>query len=165
MICVEPIDIETGLKECFPAESIEWRIQSSGKKGDKIWAKVLAYIQNRAIQDRLDAVVGQANWGVEYKELSDGSMLCGISIMIEGRWVTKWDGASKTDIEPTKGGISSASKRAGSVWGIGRYLYELPVAWARCDANTSTYANYAKNAKGGFAFSWEIPTLPKQFLP
>jgi len=33
------------LKEPFPGDDIEWRIQQSGKKGDKIWAMVL---KNRA---------------------------------------------------------------------------------------------------------------------
>ena len=42
------------LKNCFPAEDIEWRVQRSGKTGKGYWAVVLAYVTNRAIQQRLD---------------------------------------------------------------------------------------------------------------
>jgi hypothetical protein len=55
------------LREPFPESDIEWRIQSSGKKGDRYWAKVLAYVQARAIQERLDEVFTIFGWQDHYK--------------------------------------------------------------------------------------------------
>ena len=51
------------LKTPFPAEVIEWRLAAPGEKqGGRQWAKVLAYITNRAIMERLDEVCGQGGW-------------------------------------------------------------------------------------------------------
>ncbi len=43
-----------------------------------------------------------------------------------GEWVEKQDGSGATDMEPFKGGISGALKRAAVAWGIGRELYRYP---------------------------------------
>lgn len=43
------------------------------------------------------------------------------------------DGAENTDIEPVKGGLSDAYKRAAVKWGIGRYLYDMEAAWVDVD--------------------------------
>ena len=57
----------TQLRQPFRNEDIEWRIQSSGVKDNRAWAKVLAYVQARAIQERLDEVFGILGWQVRYK--------------------------------------------------------------------------------------------------
>src|SRR4051812_744156 len=74
----------------------------------------LPYVTNRAIQDRLDSVVGPGNWKNEFREWGQGSpgVLCGLSIRVGEEWITKWDGAEQTDIEAVKGGLSDAMKRA-----------------------------------------------------
>ena len=56
------------LREPFAAEDIEWRVQSAGVTNDKAWATVLAYVTNRAIQARLDTIVGAENWQNEYSK-------------------------------------------------------------------------------------------------
>jgi len=43
-----------------------------------------------------------------------------------GEWVEKQDGSGASDMEPFKGGISGALKRAATAWGIGRELYTYP---------------------------------------
>ena len=94
---------------------------------------VLAYVTNRAIQNRLDEVCGPMGWRNEYRE-ETGGVMCGISIWCSERktWGTKWDGAEKTDVESFKGGLSASMKRAAVQWGIGRYLYKLESAFAQC---------------------------------
>ena len=149
------------LKECFSPNDIEWRIQSSGKKGDNVWARVLAYVTNRAIQERLDEVCGPENWKNEYTKSPDGGVLCGISIRVGDEWVTKYDGAENTQVEAVKGGLSSAMKRAGVQWGIGRYLYELPAGWA--DINQT--GEHSAKTKDGAWFKWSPPQLPVWALP
>jgi len=148
------------LQAPFKSEDIEWRIQQSGKSGDKVWALALAYITSRAIQSRLDEVCGVDGWCNKYAPGPDGGVLCGISILTEsGSWLTKWDGAANTNIEPVKGGLSGAMKRAGAQFGIGRYLYKLPATFAECDTNPRKFENRAET-KDGTKFSWKNPKLP-----
>jgi len=117
------------LKEPFSNEEIEWKIQVTSQ--DKTKAMVVAYMDARAVQKRLDEVVGPFNWKNVYSLWQDNSQICGISIFNAERneWVTKFDGAENSDIEPIKGGLSDSFKRAASAWGIGRYLYQLDKIW------------------------------------
>jgi hypothetical protein len=72
--------------------------------------------------NRLDDVFGTDGWQTQYQNMGD-RMICQLSCRIDGKWITKSDGAGDTDIEGDKGGISDALKRAAVQWGIGRYLY------------------------------------------
>jgi len=165
----------TDLAKPFPATDIEWRVGQAGMKGEKVWAKVLAYITNRAIMQRLDDVCGPGNWRNEFRYEPSGAILCGISVRVTRRgaastdphvseWVTKWDGAEATDIEAVKGGLSSAMKRAAVQWGIGRYLYDLEEGWATVGESGVHYV--PKNEKKGTpAFRWSPPRLPAWALP
>jgi hypothetical protein len=157
------------LKAPFPPSDVSWRIGQAGKKqnGD-IWAKVLAYIDNRNIQERLDSAVGPANWKNEYTKGPEGGVLCGLSIKVDGEWITKWDGAENSDIEPIKGGLSDSMKRAAVQWGIGRYLYELGENWAEIVDQKTQGAHYAnckvkvKGTEEWVQFHW-LP--PRGVLP
>lgn len=153
------------LKAPFEAKDIEWRVQRSGVKDGKAWAMVLAYVTNRAIMDRLDAVCGIEGWRNEYKPIEKG-MLCGISIKINDEWITKWDGAQNTDIEPIKGGISGSMKRAAVQWGIGRYLYGLSATFANVNGKGS-HSDKAKDKQTNkdVWFKWDPPPLPEWALP
>ena len=160
------------LAEPFASTEIEWRLQSNGKTRDgKVWAKVVAYINNRAIMDRLDRVVGPANWKDEFKAGPDGGVLCGLSIRVDGEWITKWDGAENTNIEKVKGGLSGAEKRAAVKWGMGRYLYDLPEGWANIVDKRTDHSQNAKlsKRKGETGpdefFHWEPPMLPEWARP
>lgn len=150
-----------GLREPFSAADIEWRIGRAGKNAKGIWATALAYIDNRAIMDRFDEVCGPGNWKNEYTTAPNGGVLCGLSVLVDGQWVTKWDGADNTEVDPVKGGLSGAMKRAGVQWGVGRYLYGLTEGWAQISDNG---ANYGKT-KDGDKFRWDPPALPKWALP
>jgi hypothetical protein len=124
---VTPIDFRA-LAQPFPADEIEWRVGQKSKDGKK--ATVLAYLTSRAVQNRLDEVVGPARWRDSYTPVMEGAKtigyLCTLELEVgEGRWVGKTDVSDLTDIEALKGGISGALKRAAVKWGIGRYLYGL----------------------------------------
>lgn len=150
------------LHDPFELDAIEWRVQQCGAKNGKPWAMVLCYVTNRAIMDRLDEVCGPANWRNEYREAPQGGVMCGISIKVEGEWVTKWDGAENTDIEKVKGGLSGAMKRAAVQWGIGRYLYRLEAGFAKVHPG-GKFKAYDKQTKTGF--KWDPPALPKWAIP
>ena len=115
---------------------------------------------------RLDSVCGPENWKTEYVIHSEG-VICKLSIRIAGEWVCKEDGAEQTEVEKFKGGLSSALKRAGSVWGIGRYLYDLESGFAVIVQKGTGGARYAKlpQDKGGDVFYWKAPGLPAWALP
>lgn len=160
------------LKEPFAPSDVSWRIGQVGKNREgKIWAKVLAYIDNRNIQDRLDEVVGPENWRNEYTVGPAGGVLCGLSIRINNEWVTKWDGAENSDIEAVKGGLSDSMKRAAVQWGIGRYLYDLGENWADVFSDRregSHYANCKIKVEGKedwASFHWLPPRLPAFAVP
>ena len=158
-----PKEIEVLLAKPFPEEDIEWRVQSAGQKDGKVWARVLAYVTNRAIMNRLDEVCGINGWKNELIEISKGSFICGLSIKFDGEWITKWDGADATDIEPVKGAISGAMKRSAVQWGIGRYLYELEAGYANVHDKGKHYQSGKKDNYP--AFKWDSPPLPKWALP
>jgi len=136
-------EIKTALAAPFPACEVEWRIQHVIK--DKLRGLAVPYVQSRAIQSRLDDVVGAYNWKAEYKPWhnvgNSASQLCGLAIYCEerGEWIQKWDGAENTDIEPVKGGISDSFKRAAVQWGVGRYLYGLAATWVKVEERGKTY--------------------------
>jgi hypothetical protein len=149
----------------FAPSDIEWKPGAvTNGRGDRK-GLAMAYLTSRAVQDRLDAVCGPADWRNEFRPgpaLADGrsgGVLCGLSIRVErsladgtvvSEWVTKWDGADHTEVEAVKGGLSSAMKRAAVQWGIGRYLYDLPAQWVKLDE------------RGRFA---ETPRIPREHLP
>jgi hypothetical protein len=115
------------LQKPFYPDEIEFRVGSTNKEKTKGLA--LAYVTNRAIQDRLDNIFGPYGWKNEFREWKQNSQLCGISVKVDDEWITKWDGADDSNMEATKGGLSDAMKRAAYQWGIGRYLYKLPDVW------------------------------------
>lgn len=125
------------LSAVFPPDEVRWRIQ--GKPNPQGQARAVAYITARAVQERLDAVAGPANWSVEFRHAETGkvgpTVICRIGIRNDGMWVAKEDGAGLTEIEPEKGGISEAMRRAAVQWGIGRYLYAMPSRWVAVDGN------------------------------
>lgn len=154
----------------FPEEEIEWRIGQCGKKGNgQIWAMCLAYVQARAIMNRLDEVAGPGGWRVSYRLIPkadgiDAGVIAQLAIKVGDEWVMKEDGAEQTDIESFKGGLSSALKRAGSAWGIGRYLYGLDSGFAQIVQSGTNGARWAKT-KDGAEFYWVPPRLPQWALP
>lgn len=151
-------DLTKKLSEPFSVKDLEWRIQSQGQRNGEPWARVVAYVQSRAIMKRLDNLVGAENWRNEYTPVTLGQktgFLCGLSIKFDGQWVTKWDGAEVTAIEAVKGGISGALKRAAVCWGIGRYLYGLDEAFAQIVEKNTRYP-------GGFAEYGCVRPNPKK---
>lgn len=127
------------LREPFSSKEIDWKIQVITQ--DKMRGMAVVYMNARAVQNRLDEVVGAFNWKNVYSLWHDNSQICGISIFNTDRneWVTKFDGAENSDIEPIKGGLSDSFKRAAAVWGIGRYMYEIDGIWVEIEARGKSF--------------------------
>lgn len=144
------------LQAPFAESDYEWRLQSVISNESK--ARVLCYVTNRAIQNRLDDVFGPFGWQVAYKPGPDGGVVCRMACKDPDskEWITKEDGAENTQIESVKGGISSACKRAAVAWGIGRLLYNLEAAVVPLEANGQ---HYYKCKDGKYKY-WDAPVLP-----
>lgn len=122
-------DIQMTLKRPFPAAQISWRVGAMTK--DKSKGVALAYIDARDVMRRFDDVFG-LNWQCRYSH-AENKTICEIGVKLDGEWVWRAGGAGDTDIEAEKGAISDAFKRAAVLWGVGRYLYELPNEWVEVD--------------------------------
>lgn len=167
-------DLIDALKQPFAPADLEWRAQHSdvGKDG-KVYASLIAYIDARAIYDRLDSVCGPAGWWNQPPQYSASGkgVNQGITINLpESGEVTKWDGADETAIEAVKGGLSSAMKRAAVLWGIGRYLYDIDMAYVapQKDRPQSMDGYLRMQLKVGGRKEWyyiKRPTLPRKFMP
>lgn len=120
------------LSKPFPRECISWRVGATNK--EKTSAIALAYIDARDVMQRLDEVCGPQHWQALYPH-ANGKTSCKIGIHAyaagspdEG-WVWKENGAGDSDVEADKGAFSDAFKRAAVLWGVGRYLYDVPNVW------------------------------------
>ena len=121
------------LAEPFDTKEVKFKPQSA--KGNR--ALALAYVDSRAIQDRLDSVLGIENWMDEYEILPEGSVVCKLRLKFPDGWVTKSDVGSPSEQpdagDRLKAAFSDALKRTAVKFGIGRYLYRLPAIWADYD--------------------------------
>lgn len=109
---------------------IRFRIQSHSK--DKPSAMAVAYITSRDVMNHLDRYVGAMNWTSDYKMI-DGKLYGGIGIYNDkiNDYVWKWDCGTESKEDKEKGQASDAFKRAAVKWGVGRFLYEIPIQFVK----------------------------------
>jgi hypothetical protein len=137
----------------FPPEKVRYKPQAV-KNGK---AMALAYIDARAVMDRLDYVLGAENWQTSYKEVGKDSVECTLAVRFidGGEWITKVDVGSTSE-QPDEGdrmkaAYSDALKRAAVQFGVGRYLYSFPRLWVDYDEQKRRFTN--------------PPAIPANFLP
>jgi len=125
-------EIFEALTQPFDPKEVEVKVQAVSK--DRSRAQVVAYVDARAVLDRLDEVVGPAGWSDSYEVLSNTSgeegriveVKCSLTVL----------GTTKEDVgegNSLKAAFSDALKRAAVKFGISRYLYRLPKVWADLD--------------------------------
>lgn len=108
----------------FHPSKVSWRIGRKSKDGKS--AILLAYIDARDVMERLDLACGPFGWQCRYNLAADGVLICEIGIRHGDEWLWRANGAGDTQVEAEKGKCSDAYKRAAVLWGVGRYLYDLP---------------------------------------
>ncbi len=122
-------------------------------KGQRALAS--AYIDCRCVQERLDEVLGLHGWADDYSILDDGSVVCRLSVCINSTWITRCDVGSPSEQpdagDRLKAAFSDALKRAAVKFGVGRYLYRLPLQWQEYDPVKKQFS--------------KPPTLPAWALP
>ena len=145
------------LAKPFPASEIQWKVQSVSR--DRRRALVLAYLDARAIMDRLDAVVGPAGWTDSYEiypvsETGNQQLArakCRLTILGVAKEDVGEASMTTDQAASVKAAVSDALKRAAVKFGVGRYLYRLD----------STWVDYDDTKKAPL----ETPNLPAWALP
>lgn len=122
-------EIQEALAEPFPPEELKFK--PGAVSGNR--ALALAYLDARAVMDRLDAVVGAGNWSFDYDVLpADRGVALKGKLTVLG--ATKCDaGEAAEESEPFKSAVSDAFKRCAVHFGVGRFLYSLPAQWVGYD--------------------------------
>ncbi|SHF16779.1 hypothetical protein SAMN02787073_1583 [Chryseobacterium vrystaatense] len=112
--------------------TLKWLVR--GLKPDNIKPTemtIVAYVDARQVQDRLDDVIGADKWQDDYFE-SKGKQFCRIGIKVGPEWIWKGDSGIETLMDASKGETSDAFKRAAVHWGINRDTYELGEVTIKC---------------------------------
>jgi hypothetical protein len=127
-------------------------------------ALAIAYVDARAIQDRLDDVMGVMGWQDEYECLPDGSVVCRLRLRLGDEWITKMDVGGQSE-QPDEGdrrkaAFSDALKRAAVKFGVGRYLYRLPQLWCDYDPKKKQFAQAPKLPPFALPKSVSLPVAP-----
>ena len=135
----------------FPVDAVHWKPLSV--KGNR--ALAAAYVDARAIMQRLDCVFGVGGWKDAYQLVNGGSVICTLSVKVDCEWVDKTDVGSPSeqpdDGDKLKAAFSDALKRAAIKLGIGRYLYHLPCQWVEYDPQARRFVT--------------VPRLPPWAMP
>ena len=126
-------DIKKRLESPFPSHIVAWKPGALTK--DKSRAMMMAFIDARAVMDKLDAVCPD-DWTFDAAEVPGAKVPT-----VRGTLTVL--GVSRTDFgegDPSsdagnsyKAACSDALKRCAVQFGIGRYLYDLPRQWVEWD--------------------------------
>lgn len=137
------------LSKPFPVEKVQWRAGATTR--DKKRAQALAYVEARDYEDRLNEILG-GEWSVTFKPWGDTRLICELTVQGATRSSTgEFEGDKKNAIAEGTVAEAQAFKRACVKFGLGRYLYDIPVQWVDYDSE-----------KGRLL---ETPTLPARFTP
>ena len=129
----DPLTVQQQLAAPFDVDEVKFKPQSvSGNR-----CAVITFVDARCVMDRLDTVMGMENWRDDYVQLDNGNVLCKLSIRFGDEWITKCDVGGESDQKEAdnkcKAAHSDALKRAAVKFGVGRFLYSLPIMWMDYD--------------------------------
>jgi hypothetical protein len=144
---IEKLDkVMEELRRPFHPSHVTWRPGKIGGSSDK--AQALAYADLRAYQNRLDEVCG-ANWSVSYTPWGE-RLVCNLTIFGVTRSSTG-EPDSESERFDIAGTVAEAQafKRACAMFGLGRYLYNLPSVWAEYDPQRKQFTEQGKAKLSG----------------
>ena len=147
------------LSAFFPMESLIFKV--GAKTEDKSKGKVITYLSTVSVRQRLNAVLGPANWKTEF-EFSVVGIRCRLCVRFSsnGEWIWREDvshlhGDITNNWErefALKQGANDAFNRAAVQFGVGDYLYTIPDQWVPI-------------RDGKYWISGKEPKLASQYLP
>lgn len=122
-------DLMKRLAEPFPPDAITWK---PGRAKDAR-CMAMAYADLRAYMERLDELC-EMDWSVAYEPWGNDRIICHLTVNGVTRCST--GEMSSQDVKNEMGGTvaeAQAMKRAAAMFGLGRYLYDLPSEWVDYD--------------------------------
>ncbi len=146
-------EIQKALAAFFRADQV--RARPGVLSGDKQKALVVWYVPPEHVQQRLDDVLGVDGWQSECEVTEGGCVVTRLTVWVDGRAVTRTDaGAPSKQPDPgdrLKAAFTQGLKRAAGLFGVGRYLKNVPATWAELDQSGKRFK--------------AAPKLPAAFLP
>lgn len=138
--------ISQQLRAPFDPQDVDFRPQ--GNPAPNVKCQVVCYVEARAVADRLDDVVGAGNWSFDYTPLvvDKGEIQIAKGTLTIGG-VAKSDVGDASSFAASKGCVSDALKRCAVLWGVGRYLYDVPGAWITMDEHKRIPADALKRLR------------------
>ncbi len=137
------------LSQPFPAEVVSWRAGAVSR--DKKRAQALPYAEPRAYEDRLNSVC-PGDWSLLFKPWGESKLICELTLFGVTRSSTgEYEENAKNTVAQGTAAEAQAFKRACSKFGLGRYLYDIPLPWVDYDDEKKRLV--------------ETPELPARFLP
>lgn len=134
------------LSKPFHPSHVTWKPGVFNREKTK--ALALAYADLRAYQNRLDEVCG-LDWSVSYTPWGDRIVchltICGVTRSSTGEPDSQ---SEKSEIAGTAA-EAQAFKRACAMFGLGRYLYNLPTVWAEFDSERRQFTEQGKARLSG----------------
>lgn len=139
-------DILAELRRPFHPSAVTWKPGAVTK--DQTKALALAYADLRAYQNRLDEVCGM-DWTVTYTPWGE-KVICHLTIAGVTR-SSSGEADSQSERSEIAGTAAEAQsfKRACAMFGLGRYLYQMPSVWVEFDANAKQLTDKAKAKLNG----------------
>ncbi len=148
------------LADPFKPEYIVWKPGSTTK--DKSKCMAMAYADLRAYMERLDELL-EMDWTIRYEPWGDRRIVAHLTIAGVTRCST-----GEYDAQDEKTGIggtvaeAQAFKRAAAMFGLGRYLYDLPSAWVAFDAASSRITKEGQAELDGRYKAWYTRIVAQQ---
>lgn len=112
-------DLWDMLNEPFPPEELQWRVEALSK--DQRRALIAAYVNHKAVLDRLDEVAGVQSWQDSYEVLQTPSQVAGFYTVKCRLTIME---IAKEDVgegDSLKAAFAEALVRAAAKFGIGRF--------------------------------------------
>lgn len=121
-------EVRVALSAPFALEVIQ--VKPAATTRDKTRALAICYVDSREYQQRLDDTVGPENWNIEYRPIGGATIAIIARLTVLG--VVREDvGECENEHDKNAWTIATAQafKRACAAFGVGRYLYQLPMVW------------------------------------
>lgn len=135
----------------FPANAVHFRplLVKDGR------ALAVAYLDARAVMQRLDSVFGVGGWQDSYQIVIGGNVVCTLAVKVDSEWIRKSDVGNPSEQsdegDKLKAAFSDSLKRAACKIGVGRYLYRVPAQWVEYDAQKKQFKAKPKLS------AWALP--------
>jgi hypothetical protein len=104
-----PVDDTVARVLAAPFDPSEVKFKPAAVSGNRTLA--LAYVDARAIQERLDEVCGVAGWQDSYRVLPDGVVVCHLRLKIGEDWIINVGASSGSPTSPSKKGVPDRCRR------------------------------------------------------